>query len=152
MTFSNLDKTFTIRQILRQVKLVLIALALLYFCLFVRRHWDVDMGGVGVGTSPYKHIIPKQCMNYLGAHAGRDSQDPLAHQGFMAFQPRTFVLPIETLESSINCIGYEILTGLHGDHWASYRNIYTGKNGEPLVIETVEYHTEQQPHNFTQRR
>ncbi len=50
----------------------------------------------------------------------------------MAFQPRTYVLRISMFSERIDCSGYEILTGLHGDYWASYRNIYTQENGDPL--------------------
>ncbi|MBC7404592.1 MAG: hypothetical protein H7252_02750 [Cytophaga sp.] len=152
MAFLDLDKTYTIRQILRRVVFVSLAVALLYFCLLIRRDWNVTMGGVGYGNSPYKTLIPEQCLKYSGVHTGSGGREPLAHSGLMAFQPRTYDGPLNFYVDRINCSGYEILTGLHGDYLAGYRVIHTKSNGEPLVIETVEYHTEQQSHNSTKKR
>lgn len=152
MFFLNLDKTYTIRQVFWRIVFFLIAVSVLYFCLLVRRDWNVTMGGVGYGNSPYKEVIPKQCLNRAGGHSGRDAYSSLTRRGLRAFQPRTFLTPIDSYIDHVNCSGYGVLIGLHGDYWASYRIIYTGINGERLAVETVEYHTERQPSHFTKKR
>jgi hypothetical protein len=147
MSFLNLDKTFTIRQILWRILFVFLSLALLYFCLSVRRDWNVAMGGVGIGNTPYRQIIPKSCLSFSDTHRGKDYYGSLARTGLTAFQVRTHVVNIKKYEQHVDCSGYGILTGLHGDFLASYRYIYITENGEPLAIETVEYHTKRHPNN-----
>jgi hypothetical protein len=151
MAYLNLDKTYTLRQILWRTVLVLAVLSVLYFCLLVRRDWNVTMGGVGVGNTPYKDVIPAQCQN-VGGHKGHGSDEILARRGFRAFEHRSFLWRIEHFASEVDCSGYRLLTGLHGDYWASYRIIFTGSDGQPIAIETVEYHTESQPRNHTRQR
>jgi hypothetical protein len=139
MAYLNLDKTYTLRQIFWRTVLVLVVLSVLYFCLLVRRDWNVTMGGVGLGNSPYKNVIPKECMKFSDVHLGADSDNVVARKGLRALQSRTDVLAIEKFSERVACSGYKILTGLHGDYWASSRLIYTGINGQPIAIETVEY-------------
>jgi hypothetical protein len=135
MAYLNLDKTYTLRPILWRTVLVLAVLSVLYFCLRLRRDWDVAMGGVTVYASPYKSAVPAECLKISGGHSGYG----LATEGLMAFKPRTFVIPLQLYIDRLNCSGYSILTGLHGDYWASYRIIFTGSDGQPIAIETVEY-------------
>jgi hypothetical protein len=152
MAYLNLDKTYTLRQILWRTVLVLAVLSVLYFCLLVRRDWNVTMGGVGYGNSPYKDVVPKECLSWSWGHSGGDAYSSLTRRGLRAFQHRTFLRPIDSYIDHINCSGYGILIGLHGDYYASYSIIYTGVVGERLAIETVEYHTERQVEGYIRPR
>lgn len=147
----DLDKTYTIRQIFWRIVLFLISILVLYFCLLVRRDWNVTMGGVGYSNSPYIAMVPKNCLN-VGGHRGHGSDNPIARIGFRAFQPRTFLWEISSYVEQVDCSNYRLLTGLHGDYWASYRIIFTKINDEPLVIETIEYHTTQQQSSYFTRK
>lgn len=153
MWIVDLEKTYTIKQLLMRCFLFIVVVILIDFCLAIRRGWNTQMGGVGIGNTPYKVLVTKECLKFIDVHRGLGSRNPVANIGKIGVsQPRTYVTNINEWVERSHCDGYQILAGLHGDQWASYRFVYLNDIGEPTVIETVEYHTERQPSHHTQRR
>jgi hypothetical protein len=130
-----LDRTVSVRQLLK-IAVACSILGMLAYAYLVWNNWyQVNHGGVSIADSPYRAQVPAQCMDNIDVHRGPSAEPSSA----LLLAPRTFVVPLKKLLAAPNCSGYQLLTGLHGDQWASFRIIYTDARGKKLVTRTVEY-------------
>lgn len=134
MRLNYFDRTITLRQILGFAGLCLGA-GMIVYCYLVWDNWyHVNHGGVSIENSAYRAQVPERCLDSIDVHRGPTA----ALSSIVLVAPRTFVIPLEKLIAAPECSGYQLLTGLHGDQWASFRVIYTDARGEKLVTRTVE--------------
>ncbi|MBC7404591.1 MAG: hypothetical protein H7252_02745 [Cytophaga sp.] len=137
--FSNnkgyLDKTVTLKQILIFTFFCL-GSGISIYCYWAWNYWQgVSHGGVSIVNSEYRAQIPARCLDNIDVHRG----PPTALNSKIVPAPRTFAVPLEKLIAAPECSAYQLLSGLHGDQWASFRVIYINAKGEKLVTRTVEY-------------
>ena len=146
-----LDTTITLRQIRNWLTLCLIVGLVWYVWQFFRLEWHSKMGGLPAVHSPYYAEIPENCQKFSDRHRWfTETSDSLA------LRIRPIRLREDYLQPDygrIRCLGYAVLTGLHGTDPldADFTDTYTDDQGKPIVRITVEY-LQTYSYNPTQRK
>jgi hypothetical protein len=130
-----LDKKVSLEKILIFTLLCLSG-GISIYCYWVWSYWQgVSHGGVSIINSGYLTQIPPKCLDSIDVHRGSRT----VNNSVIIPAPRTFLVPLEKLIAAPECVGYQLLSGMQGDQWASFRVIYTNEKGEKMVTRTVEY-------------
>lgn len=141
MNTSTLDKTISIRQILRYTAVLLGVTLTLYVGAFFWIAWENKMGYVPMKTSPYASSISSNCEKFADRHYGT-SQNSVDN---LLLRRRSVRLNEKNLAPEygrIRCLGYAVLTGLHSENprLADFSDIYEDGSGAPIVSIHVTYH------------
>lgn len=139
MSLGVLDKTITLRQLLKSVAIILSLSLVIWMYLGFKHAYFWYMVGPGLRGSPFTNY-PAKCDNRVRVHEGQGNAPGIeGRKSFFLFHNRTFVGPISSLIDYHECANWEILTGLHIGPHANYRLIYN-EHGQKIVTINVDYH------------
>ena len=149
-----LSKTFTVKQILLLVVLIiLVALGIYIACMF-SAGWKKQYSGVGFRDSPYHTLIPSECRK-SAARSGQegmkfstpvvlssDLEQRLARDALM-LEPSGYIFSFPESEKKLGfgmrglpCMGFDFLMILHGTDFKR-KDTYVNEEGE--VVATITY-------------
>jgi hypothetical protein len=141
---SLLERTLTVRQLVKAAGWLVGALILAYVGLAIADSWRVQNIGVSAKNSPIAALLPEKCQGYVnqstGIPSGRTASDGLLLRGRVhRYQLKA------ALENPANrvfeCLGYSVMAGLHSEEpgSADFADYFLDDHGEAVVIVRVEY-------------
>lgn len=146
MTTPFLDRTLSVRQIIKYAA-VLFGIALpMYVGAVFWIAWENKTGYVLLKTSPYVSRVPVECEKFADRHraTGGTSKDEwlLNRRGIRLNQKY-----LEPDYGRIRCLGFAVLTGLHAEQprLADFSDMYVDSENRPIVTIRVTYHKTYRP-------
>lgn len=150
-----LDKTFTVRELLRVLATVAILLAAIYGFRLFQLVWLNQYGGVGYRNSPYAVMVPAEChksaadAGQLSIHFSTQAGVPehLRRSLFLdalLLRPTGDIYSLPAAEKKLGpgmrglpCMGYDFLVRLHGGSFAR-KDRYVDEHGKLIATVTTE--------------
>jgi hypothetical protein len=138
-----LEKTITVRQILRFAVVVFLLLIVAYIPAYMVHMWNLEMKSIGFRDSPYYSVIPSEC-RYGATTAGDHGQGGHLLERLFFISPSTFIYSLPDLEKKLGygmkgfpCMGYDFLMLLHGHDFSRVEK-YLDENGNVVAVVTTE--------------
>lgn len=140
-----LDKSITVRQFFKYVRLLIYIAMPLYVAAFFLNSSSLKLGGVTLNNSPFISQIAPECLNYAGQSqggyhgGGRTILDNFLLRGRLSRGSIDSLISGPDLTKK--CLGYSLLGGLHdatpGD--ADFISQWLDEKGDPVVTVSVKY-------------
>lgn len=116
-----LDKTITLRQFLSYFGMLCVLSIVTYVYVYFKNAWYQKLDGAVANQSPYVQLVPENCRKAIGlvvdgsAYAGSATSGVGILESSFLLKPRTREVLVEHfITNSANCLGWSIVTGLHG--------------------------------------